>query len=39
MLDELPEAEFGQMIDFREYSFLENPLLPKKVRRHLRAKS
>ncbi|KMZ58542.1 Glycosyltransferase-like protein [Zostera marina] len=32
MLDELPEAEFGQMIDFREYSFLENPLLPKKVK-------
>lgn len=32
MLAKLPEAEFGQMIEFREYSFLENPSLPKKVK-------
>lgn len=31
MLKELPEAEFGPGINFREYSFLENPLLPKQV--------
>ncbi|KAK1318727.1 hypothetical protein QJS10_CPB04g01396 [Acorus calamus] len=32
MLKELPEEEFGQRIDFREYSFLDNPLLPSKVK-------
>lgn len=31
MLKELPEEEFGPGINFREYSFLENPLLPKQV--------
>uniref|UniRef100_A0A0D9VVY1 Nucleotide-diphospho-sugar transferase domain-containing protein n=1 Tax=Leersia perrieri TaxID=77586 RepID=A0A0D9VVY1_9ORYZ len=32
MLNDLPEAEFGPHIDFREYSFLENPSLPKQVK-------
>ncbi|XP_022140507.1 arabinosyltransferase XEG113 [Momordica charantia] len=32
MLKELPEEEFGPGINFREYSFLENPLLPKQVK-------
>ncbi|KAL5708922.1 hypothetical protein ACHQM5_019665 [Ranunculus cassubicifolius] len=32
MLKDLPEGEFGAKIDFREYSFLENPLLPKEVK-------
>lgn len=31
MLKELPEAEFGPPIDFREYSFLQNPRLSKQV--------
>jgi arabinosyltransferase len=31
MLKDLPKEEFGQHIDFREYSFLENPSLPKEV--------
>lgn len=31
MLKELPEAEFGPGIDFREYSFLQNPRLSKRV--------
>ncbi|XP_078445651.1 arabinosyltransferase XEG113-like isoform X2 [Wolffia australiana] len=31
MVSELSEDEFGPKIDFREYSFLENPLLPKEV--------
>ncbi len=26
-----PEEEFGPMIDFREYSFLDNPRLPEEV--------
>lgn len=39
MLAKLPEAEFGQMIEFREYSFLENPSLPKKVLHHSRTVS
>ncbi|ERM94769.1 arabinosyltransferase XEG113 isoform X2 [Amborella trichopoda] len=32
MLHGLPEDEFGPVIDFREYSFLDNPLLPKQVK-------
>ncbi|XP_077234770.1 arabinosyltransferase XEG113-like [Tasmannia lanceolata] len=32
MLRELPDEEFGPRIDFREYSFLENRLLPKQVK-------
>ncbi|MQL70831.1 hypothetical protein Taro_003114 [Colocasia esculenta] len=32
MLSELSEEEFGPKIDFREYSFFDNPLLPKKVK-------
>ncbi|XP_010518959.1 PREDICTED: arabinosyltransferase XEG113 [Tarenaya hassleriana] len=32
MLKELPEEEFGPGIGIREYSFLENPLLPKHVK-------
>ncbi|KAB1226246.1 hypothetical protein CJ030_MR1G019553 [Morella rubra] len=32
MLKELPEEEFGPRINIREYSFLENPLLPKQVK-------
>jgi len=31
MLKELPEEEFGPGIGIREYSFLDNPLLPKQV--------
>ena len=31
MLKDLPKEEFGPHIDFREYSFLENPSLPKEV--------
>ncbi|CAM0903278.1 unnamed protein product [Alopecurus aequalis] len=32
MLKDLAEEEFGAHIDFREYSFLENPSLPKQVK-------
>ncbi|CAD6341781.1 unnamed protein product [Miscanthus lutarioriparius] len=32
MLKDLPKEEFGPHIDFREYSFLENPSLPKEVK-------
>ncbi|VAI05140.1 unnamed protein product [Triticum turgidum subsp. durum] len=32
MLKDLPEEEFGPRIDFREYTFLENPSLPKQVK-------
>lgn len=32
MLKELPEEEFGHGINIREYSFLENPSLPKQVK-------
>jgi hypothetical protein len=32
MLKDLPEEEFGAHIDFREYSFLKNPSLPKQVK-------
>ncbi|KAK1271588.1 hypothetical protein QJS04_geneDACA004407 [Acorus gramineus] len=32
MLKGLPEEEFGQQIDFREYSFLNNPSLSKRVK-------
>ncbi|KAG0474762.1 hypothetical protein HPP92_014448, partial [Vanilla planifolia] len=32
MLKDLPEEEFGSKIDFREYSFLQNPRLPKQVK-------
>ncbi|KAF9612856.1 hypothetical protein IFM89_004266 [Coptis chinensis] len=32
MLKGLPEEQFGPKIDFREYSFLNNPLLPKQVK-------
>lgn len=32
MLKELPKDDFGPKIDFREYSFFENPLLPKEVK-------
>ncbi|XP_010907098.1 arabinosyltransferase XEG113 isoform X2 [Elaeis guineensis] len=35
MLKELPEAEFGPRIDFREYSFLQNPLVLKEVKESL----
>lgn len=35
MLKELQEEEFGPGIDFREYSFLDNPLLPKTVLSYL----
>lgn len=35
MLKDLPEAEFGPRIDFREYSFLQNPLVPKEVKESL----
>eukprot|EP00249_Psilotum_nudum_P004971 c18467_g1_i1 orf=594-2531(-) len=31
MLKSLEEAEYGPLIDFREYSFLENPRLPVKM--------
>ncbi|CAL1373844.1 unnamed protein product [Linum trigynum] len=32
MLKELPEEEFGPGINIREYSFLDNPSLPKQVK-------
>lgn len=32
MLKEQPEEEFGPAINFREYSFLDNPLLPRHVK-------
>ncbi|KAJ4780116.1 Nucleotide-diphospho-sugar transferase family protein [Rhynchospora pubera] len=32
MLKDLPEEEFGPRIEFREYSFLQNPSLPKHVK-------
>nr|CAB3494077.1 unnamed protein product [Digitaria exilis] len=32
MMKDLPKEEFGPHIDFREYSFLENPSLPKEVK-------
>ncbi|KAL8141869.1 hypothetical protein V2J09_014901 [Rumex salicifolius] len=32
MLKELPEEEFGPQIGIREYSFLNNPLLPREVK-------
>lgn len=32
MLKELPVAEFGPRIEFREYSFLQNPRLSKRVK-------
>ncbi|PKA64104.1 hypothetical protein AXF42_Ash005116 [Apostasia shenzhenica] len=32
MLKSLPEDEFGRKIGFREYSFLQNPRLPKMVK-------
>ncbi|CAK7357272.1 unnamed protein product [Dovyalis caffra] len=32
MLKELPEEEFGPAINFREYSFLDNPSLPRHVK-------
>ncbi|TVU46317.1 hypothetical protein EJB05_05843 [Eragrostis curvula] len=35
MLKDLPEEEFGPHIDFREYSFFENPSLPKQVKESL----
>jgi len=35
MLKDLPKEEFGPHIDFREYSFLENPSLPKEVKESL----
>jgi arabinosyltransferase len=31
MLKDLSEEEFGPHVDFREYSFFENPSLPKQV--------
>lgn len=31
MLKEHPEEEFGPGINIREYSFLDNPYLPKQV--------
>lgn len=31
MLKELPEEEFGRGINFREYSFLDNPSMPQQV--------
>lgn len=31
MLRDLPEIEFGQQIEFREYSLFENPLMPAEV--------
>jgi len=34
MLKEQPEEEFGPAINFREYSFLDNPLLPRHVSKH-----
>ncbi|XP_020092200.1 arabinosyltransferase XEG113 isoform X2 [Ananas comosus] len=35
MLKDFPEAEFGPRIEFREYSFLQNPLVPKQVKESL----
>ncbi|XP_062211731.1 arabinosyltransferase XEG113-like isoform X2 [Phragmites australis] len=35
MLNDLPKEEFGPHIDFREYSFFENPSLPKQVKESL----
>ncbi|CAL4943035.1 unnamed protein product [Urochloa decumbens] len=35
MLKDLPKEEFGPPIDFREYSFLDNPSLPKEVKESL----
>eukprot|EP01018_Ginkgo_biloba_P007783 Gb_19824 [translate_table: standard] len=32
MLRDLPEDEFGPIINFREYSFFDNPRLPKQVK-------
>lgn len=32
MLKEMPEEEFGPGIGIREYSFLDNPSLPKQVK-------
>ncbi|XP_010266425.1 PREDICTED: arabinosyltransferase XEG113 isoform X2 [Nelumbo nucifera] len=32
MLKELPEEEFGPAIHFKEYSFLDNSLLPKQIK-------
>ncbi|XP_039035555.1 arabinosyltransferase XEG113-like [Hibiscus syriacus] len=32
MLKDLPEEEFGSAINIREYSFLNNPLLPQQVK-------
>ncbi|KAJ6700467.1 NUCLEOTIDE-DIPHOSPHO-SUGAR TRANSFERASE FAMILY PROTEIN [Salix koriyanagi] len=34
MLKEQPEEEFGPAINFREYSFLDNPSLPRHVSKH-----
>lgn len=31
MLKEFPEDEFGPGINIREYSFFDNPLMPKQV--------
>lgn len=31
MLKAMPEEEFGPGINIREYSFLDNPLMPAKV--------
>ena len=31
MLKELPEDEFGPQIDIKEYSFFDNPSLPRQV--------
>ncbi|KAF6158862.1 hypothetical protein GIB67_012505 [Kingdonia uniflora] len=33
MMKELPEEEFGPGISFREYSFIDNPLLPKQIKK------
>lgn len=32
MLKELPEEEFGPSINIREYSFLDNPAVPRQVK-------
>lgn len=31
MLKELPEEEFGPQIDIKEYSFFDNPSVPRQV--------
>lgn len=31
MLKEMPKEEFGPGIDIREYTFLDNPSMPKQV--------